>query len=101
MTEGPDNSPIAEFSHQAHNLTMTLGAFFEQEFAPINFDCRHLSSAQNSSSLLRPGVLVFVSCARTTAFICFQSQQHTVRRRERNVRRFIALTPGHMASHNE
>src|SRR6266849_10704506 len=92
VAKGPNNFAFAEFSHQADNVTVTLGAFFEQEFAPINFDCRHLSSAQNSSSLNRPGVLVCVSCSRTTAFICFESQQHAVRRKERNVLRFIAST---------
>src|SRR6266849_10852944 len=92
MTEGSDNFAVAEFSHQADNFAVTFGAFFEQEFAPVNFDYRHLSSAQNSSSLSRPVVLICLSCSRTTAFICFESQQHAVRRKERNVLRFIAST---------
>src|SRR5713101_4322775 len=94
MAEGPDNFAVAEFSQQADDFTVTLGAFFEQEFAPINFDYRHLSSAQNSSSLNRPGVLACasLSCPWASIFISFESQQHAVRRKERNVLRFIAST---------
>ncbi len=99
MAEGPDNFAVSEFSHQADDFTVTLGAFFEQEFAPITFDYRHLSSAQNSSSLSRPGVFVcvFVSWRRTLKFISFESQQHAARRKDRKVRRFIIsrLSPGH------
>src|ERR1700719_914999 len=93
MTEGPDNFAVVEFSQQADNFTVALGAFFKQEFVPVNFDCCHLSSAQNSSSLSRPGVLVWasLSCPRRSMFISLESQQHAVRRRERNVLRFISL----------
>src|SRR6266849_8099713 len=92
MTKSSDDLAVPEFPYQTDNFSMTFRAFFEQEFASINFDYRHLSSAQNSSSLNRPGVLVCLSCSRTTAFICFESQQHAVRRKERNVLRFIAST---------
>src|SRR5216684_6796764 len=94
MTKSSDDLSVPEFPYQTDNFSMTFRAFFEQEFAPINFDYRHLSSAQNSSSLNRPGVLVcaFLSCPWASIFISFESQQHAVRRKERNVLRFIAST---------
>src|SRR6266852_4231606 len=93
VAKGPNNFAVAEFSQQADNFTVTLGTYFEQEFAPINLDYRHLSSAQNSSSLSRPGVLVcaFLSCPRTSIFISFESQQQHDARQSKNALLSIAF----------